>query len=99
MAILTKDMGILTDNGNVATIEVDYDDVALTLVRVRCINGTARAVIVSGTVLKNGRSFSQTFAANQTTEITLPQNTNNKLDITLNPQHGIDGIDYTTRFA
>jgi hypothetical protein len=99
MAILTKNLAILFDNGSTATVERDYDDVALTLVTVRCINQTARAVVVSGTVTKNGRSFSTTFPANQTTELPIPQNAANRFDITIDAQGRLDGIDYAIRFA
>jgi hypothetical protein len=99
MAIATKNLAILFDNGSTATVELDYDDVALTLVTVRCINQTARAVVVSGVATATGRSFSRTFAAFQTNTQSIPQNQANKLDITIDARGRLDGIEYQIRFG
>ena len=99
MAILTKNLAVLTDEGQTALVDLDYDNVALTLVAVHVTNPTARAIFVSGVVAKNGRSFSQTFAAGQTTTLNLPQNPANKLDITITPNGRINGVEYNVRFA
>jgi hypothetical protein len=99
MAIVTKNLAILFDNGNTATVELDYDDGTMTLVTVRCRNQTARAVVVSGVATATGRSFSQTFAANQTSTQSIPQNQANKLDVTIDARGRLDGIEYQIRFG
>lgn len=99
MALVTKTLAVISDEGINAVVELDYDDVALTLVTVRCINPTARALVVSGVATSTGRSFSRTFAAGQTTEQAIPQQQAQKLDITINPQGRLGGVEYQIRWA
>ncbi len=92
MATVTKNLAVF-DGGNVI-FELDYDDVALRLLVVRCINGTAQPDFGRATSTANGRTYSRTFAANATTEQAIPTNSQNRLDITIDARGRVDGVDY-----
>lgn len=81
MATVTKNLAIF-DGGNVI-FELDYDDVVLRLLAIRCINGSNQPAFGRATALANGRTYSRTFDANQTTEQAIPTNAANRLDITI----------------
>ena len=95
MAIITKRLGGDGDpvRGYVV-FEVDYDNVALRLTALRCINNSTEAAWGRVTKLSNGRTASRVFPANQTTVITIPTGASQRLAITIDARGRIDGCDY-----
>ena len=103
MATRTRTIQVLAHgdapNQTIATVQIDWDDALLRLLAVRCINGTPVAVLAKGTVQKNGRNFSITFPANATTAQNIPQNAAARLDVTVDAQGRVDGVEYVIGFA
>lgn len=92
MATVTKTLGVF-DGGNVI-FELDYDDVALRLTAIRCINGSNQPAFGQATATANGRTYSRTFAANATTEQAIPTGAQTRLDITIDARGRVYGVDY-----
>ena len=100
MATVTKTMATLVDNNQTAIVEVDYDDVALRLTALRVVNNTARDVLAMATKQANGRVYSTTFPANQTTFIPIPNTPPaDRVGITIDAQGRIVGVEWSVRFA
>jgi len=94
MAIQTTRLGSFDEDRCVW--EVDWDDQALILTRLRCINNSSQPSQIVAHVQSTGRNGTLTAPAGQTTTQNLPQTQQTKLDITINPNNGrIDGIDYS----
>lgn len=73
---------------------IDYDDALLRLTALRCINNSTELAWGRVTNLQTNRSYEQTFAANQTTEISIPGNAAQRLNISIDANGRIDGCDY-----
>lgn len=93
MATVTKNLAVF-DGGNVI-FELDYDNVALRLLSIRCVNNSNQPAFGKATALANGRTYSRTFAANTTTEQAIPTNPQNRLDITVDARGRVGGVDYS----
>lgn len=95
MATQTKTIGMLSDSaGNHATLSYDYDDVSVTLLLARVINGLAVPVFVSLTRTSDGKLYGPfTCAATQTTMQSLPASGANRLGLTLRSDGKLDGAD------
>lgn len=93
MATVTIELGSFDERR--VLLQVDYDDILLRLLVVRCINNTnfpARGTATA--VPQPNRTYTATFPANQTTELNIPQNAANRLDITIDSRGRVDGVDY-----
>ena len=95
MATQTKTIGNLSDGlGHTAVLSYDYDDVSLTLLVARVVNGLSAPVNVSLKRTSDGRLYGPfTCAANQTTTQNLPASGANKLGLTLLPNGKLDGAE------
>lgn len=97
MAIQTR---VIASDGDeqrgFVTFEVDYDDVTMLLVMLRCINLSSetaygRAVLVSNT----NRDYSRVFPAQATTEQAIPTSPNGRIQVFINPLNNkLDGVEY-----
>lgn len=95
MAIITKSVGGDGDPvRGYMHFEIDYDDVLLRLTALRCVNESTEATFGRVINLETGREYSQIFPASQTTEISIPGNAAQRLNITITPNGKIDGCDY-----
>ena len=93
-------MGVLAwDTGELATVELDYDDVLLRATAIRVINGAPRAVIIDASRSDKSVSYSQEFPANDTTEILIPGASQNRLGVSIDERGRVDGIEWSMRWA
>lgn len=101
MAIITRSLGSLVDDvtGLTAVLEVQYDNVALLLTAIRCINPTPVAVQLTATQTSNDREYTQTFPAGQTTTLTIPTGQAARLSITITANGRLDGVEYHIQWA
>jgi hypothetical protein len=101
MATVTRTIAILADDvsGELATLEVDYDDVQLRINVVRCINPTSLGVVVVAERLSNGRTYTNTFPAGQTSAINIPSGPNDRLAVTIDARGRLDGVEYHVSWA
>jgi hypothetical protein len=96
MAILTRVMGGDGDpQRGYVRWEVDYDDTALILTTLRCINASSEPCFGKATLVSNrNKVYSATVPANTTREIAIPTNQANRLDITIDEHGRLDGVEY-----
>jgi hypothetical protein len=95
MAIITKVMGGDGDpERGYVKFEVDYDNVALRLTTLRCINDSTEDCWGKVVKLSNGRTYEHVFPALTTQEFAIPTNTAQRLTITVDERGRIDGVDY-----
>jgi hypothetical protein len=102
MATVTQSIAQFVDDvsGLTAEVQIDYSDTLLRIEVVRCINPTSRPVLVMATRLANGRTYSNTFPAGQTSFINIPSGPNDRLTVFVNPTNGrIDGVEYQIRWV
>lgn len=92
MAVLTKQLGGL---GPDVRFELDYDDRKLLLVALRCINNSDSAAWGQAVATANGRTYGMRFPPGQTTEVAIPTGPQQKLDITIDAQGRLDGVEYS----
>ena len=101
MATVTKVIAVLNDDvsGLNATVEVDYDDVALRVSMLRVRNPTSRGVNAAAIKQSNGRLYQAIFPAGQDTEIAVPSSPPAaRIAITIDTQGRLDGIEYAIRW-
>lgn len=103
MATVTKNLGFFPfDATTSATLELDYDDVTLAPLLVRCINTSGSTFTATATSTKGnhiGQQASHTFAASQTSVVNLPSGAVNRWGVTVTAQGRIDGIEISTRWG
>ncbi len=94
MAIVGMVLATAIDEGNAATLEVEYDDSVMRLTAVRCNNNTSRSVVISVVKQSNGRLYNATFPPNSNTFISVPPNPSaDRINVSLNPQGRLIGIE------
>ena len=91
MATVTKN---LYYSGRGVTVNVDYDDVTLTVLAVHVINTSTFNFNVKATATATGRSIERVVNAGTQLDQNLPQNALAKLDITIDPYGRFDGVEW-----
>ena len=100
MAIVTRSIATLVhDDGTTARVEIDYDDADLRIRVIRVVNQTPVAVVIEAARTDRSRVHTQTFAANQTTERTVPTNPNNRLQLRVDSRGRLDDVEYALRWS
>lgn len=95
MATQTKQLAMESDaSGAAASLEVDYDDVSLRLLAVRCANGTAGTVYAALVQTSNGRLVDHTFPPGTTT-ITVPNTAAQRVFFSAVVRNRLDGVEMT----
>jgi len=90
--MVTKNLYI---NGDGFTIDVDYDEVALTILVIHLNNNSERDYTVKATATSNGRSYSVTVPAQTTINQAIPQGAATKLGVTVTANGRFDGVEFT----
>ena len=95
MTIITKDIGGDGDpvRGYVK-FQIDYDNVNLRLIALRCINNSTEACWGQATKISNGRSYDMRFPPSSTTYIAIPTAPSTRLEITIDARNRVDGVEY-----
>lgn len=100
MAIQTKVLAVLPwDADLVARLEIDYDNADLRIRTVRVVNPAPRGLIVTAARTNGTRTYSATAPANQTTTVTVPTTAANRLQLVVDAQGRLDGVEYSTAWA
>ena len=73
---------------------ISWDDVGLFLTELKCINNSSEATWGKAINIQTGRSYERTFPANETTILSLPGQSQNRLNITIDARGRVDGCDY-----
>ena len=87
----TRIIGVF-DGGNVR-VEIDYD-ASRRITALRCVNGSGLALYAEAVQVSNRRKYASTFLPNSTTEIPVPTGTAQRLQLVLNAQGRLDGVEY-----
>ena len=102
MAIQTRTLGVAVDEttDTIATLQVDYDDVALRLTAVRILNPTSKPTFVTARRASGGGpTYTMNGAPGQTTEQAIPGSAAARLGVSIDAQGRLDGVDYTFGFG
>lgn len=103
MATVTRGLGFFPfDDTTSATLELDYDDVTLSPIRVRCINTASSTFTATATsTIGNhiGQQAAHTFAASQTSTVNLPTGAVNRWGVTVDARGRVDGIEISTAWG
>lgn len=79
-------------------MQYDYDDAALLVTAIRCINPTSQPAYGFAARITNlNVNYEATFPANQTTEFPVGNGANNRLQIVIT-ERGITGVEYRLRY-
>lgn len=99
MAIVTKPMATHGDDGAgnpLVVFEIDYDDADLRVRAVRCINNSGQPAYAEASRLDGSRKVSSVFLAGTTTSFVVLTTAPTRLQLTLTPKGGIDGLAFST---
>jgi hypothetical protein len=102
MAIQTRQLGTLIDdkNGGIATLSIDYDDALLRLTAIHLINNTTFSVFCTA-IRTNGTG--QRYVINvppgQRFDQTIAGGSQARLNVTIDAQGRVDGVDYQFGFG
>jgi hypothetical protein len=101
MAIQTKTLSEQqAPDGQMVTFQFDYDDVDLRVRTIRCINPSASAAWAKAVLISNGRTYEHTFQPgqpNSTEELTIPTGQAQRLQLFVNANGKLDGVEWETR--
>ena len=93
MATVTKNLYF---SGDGFVIDVDYDNVALTILTIHLINNSARNyTIITTTTNNNQKTYTLNVPTATTIDQNIPQNQANKLGVTIDAQGRFDGVEWS----
>jgi hypothetical protein len=75
--------------------EIDYDDVLLRLLAVRCVNDSDHTCRASLTQIANGRTYTRDFAPHTTQSLSIPTNVAGRINVTIDARGRVDGVDWS----
>jgi len=93
MATVTK---TFAQCGEAVVFQYDYDNVTFFMLAVRCINNGDHSVFGQAKQVSNQRTYSQTFPVG-TTQINIPTNTANRLELQVDAAGRLDGVEWDIR--
>lgn len=93
MATVTRNLAYFGES--VVIFEIDYNDVSLLLLAVRCINNSAEPAYGKAYHLATGRMYDSYFPANQTTFLPIPTGPQTRMQVSVDARGRVDGVDYT----
>lgn len=99
MAVQTIELGRGINDPILGSVifEIDYDDVSMLLVAVRCINLSSQPAYARAVLISNpNRDYSHIFPANTVDTVQIPTNPSGRMDVFYNPitPTKLDGVDY-----
>lgn len=96
MAVITRNLAYFA--GASVEFQIDYDDVNMLLLAIRCINNSAQAAYGKAYHLATGRMYDSYFPANQTTFIEIPTGPQTRMQVSITGNGRMDGVDYTLMY-
>lgn len=102
MATQTKTLwtGFDPASGNMADIQMNWDDVNFTILSFVIHNPTSKSISVSATSTSNGKNYSGTVQPNTpTTTLSINSGAQNRLDISVTPSGKLDGVEYRINYG
>jgi hypothetical protein len=101
MAIITRTVASAqAPDGQTVTFQYDYDDATLLIRTIRCINPSSSAAYSRATLLSANRTYEKTWQPGQpgnTEEISIPTGQASNLQLFVNANGKLDGVDWETR--
>lgn len=97
MALQTRT--IVSFDNNQCVWSFEFDDVALVITRLVCVNNGPHSTRGRMTVLANGRTFTRLVAPGGSLDQAVPTQQATKLDITVDARGRVDGIDWTFQYG
>lgn len=90
--MITKNLDI---RGDGFKIDVDYDEINLTVLTIHIINGSNKDYIVSATATNTGKNYTLMIPANTTIDQAIPQGAQTKLGVSITANGRFDGVEWT----